>query len=149
MLLVIKNPLISYLIILKLLLQWCVLLSYLNWIELWIEKVSWAGQCVGHLTLTKFIEAAVAQLLSTEAQVLQVHALKAHGTLISLSIWRAVCVRNGKVVPWHITTKHQIKRNEIFEYKIQHETILLVICINYSFSLLNHWTIDCHKCRRE
>lgn len=76
-----------------------------------------AGQRLRHLTLTQLVEAAIAELLSTEAQVLQVQAVKAHGTLISLTIWRAVCVRNGKIVPCHMTAKHQIKLSERNEYE--------------------------------
>lgn len=52
---------------------------------------------------TKFIEAAVSQLLPAKPQVLhQVHTLEACWTLVALAVWGTVGVRDGQAVPGHI-----------------------------------------------
>lgn len=51
---------------------------------------------------TEFVEAAVAQLLSAEAQLLQICTLEALWTLVALAIGGAVGVWDGQAVPRHL-----------------------------------------------
>lgn len=51
---------------------------------------------------TEFIEATVAQLLSAEAQLLQILTFEALRTLITLPIRGAVGVWDGQAVPRHL-----------------------------------------------
>lgn len=62
---------------------------------------------VDDIYCTQFVEAAVSELLSAQAQLLQVHALEAQRTLVSFSIRGTVGVWDGQAVPRHVTEERE------------------------------------------
>lgn len=72
------------------------------------------SQAMRHMRCsTEFIKATVAQLLSAEAQLLQIFTFEALRTLVALPIRGAVGVWDGQAVPRHLP-------EQIFQKTQQH-----------------------------